>query len=247
MTQLSREASPPRPELSGERRRVGWSEFRHSYPGLLATLSIALLVILAADVWLVLKWRRYRRETDRLWSGMSSVERQKTQMALASDESRLRIMLELIRRQARVDKDLHLSISVDSGVMRFEQENALLRETQVEVGPEKTVGQASDTIKMVTPRGSRTVERILGASDGWEIPSWVYPDRGLPVPSERTLKGALGPVAIVVTGGTVIYSMPSVGPLNDSSYILPGGVRARAADLRAIVPNLKPGVRVYFY
>jgi len=67
------------------------------------------------------------------------------------------------------------------------------------------------------------------------------------VPAERVLKGALGPVAIVVTGGTVIYSMPSVGPLNDSSYILPGGVRARAADLRAIVPNLKPGVRVYFY
>jgi hypothetical protein len=240
-------AEPASPQPVEERRRPGWSEFRHSYPGLLAALSIALLVIIAADIWLVLKWRRYRDETDRLWSGMSSVERQKTQMALASDESRLRIMLELIRRQARVDKALHLSVSVDSGVMRFEQEGALLRETHVEVGPEKTVGQAPDTIKMVTPRGARTVERILGPKDAWEVPRWVYSDRGIPVPSERTLQGALGPVAVVVTGGTVIYSMPSVGPLNDSAYVLPGGVRARAADLRAVVPNLKPGVRVYFY
>ena len=226
---------------------MGWSQFRHSYPGLLAALSLALVVILAADVWLIVKWRKYRHETDRLWSGMSGVERQKTQMALASDENRLKIMLELIRRQARVDKDLHLSVSVDSGVMRFEQESALLREVHVEVGPEKTVGQAADTVKMVTPRGARTVERILGANDAWEVPSWVYADRGLAIPAERTMKGALGPVAIIVTGGTTIYAMPSVGPLNDSSYVLPGSVRARASDLRAIVPNLKPGVRVYFF
>ena len=246
MTQLSR-AATDRPELTSERRRAGWSEFRHSYPGLLAALGVALLVVLAADIWLVVKWRKYRNETNRLWSGMTNVERQKTQMALASDEKRLRIMLELVRRQARVDKDLHLSVSVDSGVMRFERESALLRESQVEVGPEKTVGEAPDTVRMVTPRGARTVERVLGPKDSWEVPSWVYTDRGLAVPNERALKGALGPAAVVVSGGTVIYSMPSVGPLNDSAYVLPGGVRATAADIRAIVPNLKPGVRVYFY
>jgi len=41
--------------------------------------------------------------------------------------------------------------------------------------------------------------------------------------------------------------MPSVGPLNDSSYVLPGAVRARASDLEAVAPNLAPGVTVYLY
>jgi phosphoribosylamine--glycine ligase len=61
------------------------------------------------------------------------------------------------------------------------------------------------------------------------------------------LAGALGPAAIRLDGGTVIYSLPSVGPLNDSSYVLPGAIRVRASDLKAIVPNLRPGVAVYFY
>jgi hypothetical protein len=45
----------------------------------------------------------------------------------------------------------------------------------------------------------------------------------------------------------VIYSLHTVGPLNDSSYILPGSIRARAADLEAIAPNLGRGVVAYFY
>jgi hypothetical protein len=90
------------------------------------------------------------------------------------------------------------------------------------------------------------VERILGENDAWTIPPWVFHDRGL-VPGDSVLAGALGPSAIILDGGTVIYSLPSVGPLNDSSYVLPGAIRARASDLRAIAPNLQPGVAVYFY
>jgi hypothetical protein len=118
---------------------------------------------------------------------------------------------------------------------------------RVQVGPEKWVGVRPDTVLMAAPRGTRTVEKILDAGAPWEVPRWVYADRGLAEPGERTLKGALGPVALVLNGGTVIYSMPSVGPLNDSSYVLPGSVRARAADLQAVAPNVEPGMSVYFY
>ena len=102
-------------------------------------------------------------------------------------------------------------------------------------------------MRLDAPRGARTIERILDESGSWEVPSWVYADRGLQPAAERTIKGALGPAAVVLSGGTVIYSMPSVGPLNDSSYVLPGSVRARAADLKAILPNLQNGMTVYFY
>jgi hypothetical protein len=196
---------------------------------------------------MIYKRAKYRAEIERLRSGMTAFERQRTDMALASDQNHFRVMVELLRRQAQGDKDLHLSITVDSGVMHLEREGAKLRDMRVQVGPERWVGRAPDTVKMTAPRGSRKIERVLDGSASWEIPRWVYSDRGIAEPQDRTLKGALGPVAIVLNGGTVIYSMPSVGPLNDSAYVMPGSLRAKAADLRAVAPNLKPGLTVYFY
>jgi hypothetical protein len=91
------------------------------------------------------------------------------------------------------------------------------------------------------------VERVLGATDAWAIPRWVYGDRRLSPPQDTMVVGALGPVAILLQGGAVIYSLPTVGPLRDTAYVLPGAVRANAEDLRAIIPNLTPGTPVYFY
>jgi hypothetical protein len=245
----SRQSQPglKSPTPPKDRRRPGWREFRRSYPGILVTMAIALVAFLGIDAWLIRKRIRYRDEIERLRQEMTTLERSRTDAILARDENRLRLALELIRRQARIDKDLHLSVTVDSGVMFLEREGAHLREMPIQIGPEKTVGVAPDTVRMVAPRGARTIERILDEQGSWEVPAWVYADRGLQPPAERTIKGALGPAAIVLSGGTVVYSMPSVGPLNDSSYVLPGGIRARAADLKAILPNLQNGMRVYFY
>ena len=118
---------------------------------------------------------------------------------------------------------------------------------RIELGPEKTVGTSPDTVRMAVPRGARTVERVLGGSDPGDVPKWVYTDRGLAVPADRSLRGALGPAAVVLTGGTVVYTMPSAGPLNDSSYVMPGAVRLKAQDLKAVTPNLARGSKVYFY
>ena len=79
------------------------------------------------------------------------------------------------------------------------------------------------------------------------MPAWVYQDRGLTVPNNRKVRGALGPVAIVLEGGTVIYSTPARGPLSDTAYVMPGAVRAKPEDLQAIVPNLARGTKVYFF
>lgn len=210
-------------------------------------MGIALLIMLAVDFWLIYQFVEYRREIDRLRSGMTGVERNRTDMLLQSRENRFRVMVELIRRQARLDDQLHLSIAIDSGVMYLEREGAVLREMDVRVGQERTVGSPPDTVRMATPLGERTVERVLGSNDTWDVPAWVYLDRGLPAPEERTLRGALGTAAIILTGGTVLYSDPTVGPLNDPEYVMPGSVRVSREDMEAIVPNLKPAVKVYFY
>jgi hypothetical protein len=229
-----------------DRRRTAWREFRHSYPGIVATMSIAVLLFLAADAWLIYKYVHYQRQTAELRASMSGVERQRTDAILAQNENRLKVMVELFKRQAKVDEALHLSISLDSSVMYLERDGALLREMPVTIGPEKRVGSGADTMHIAAPRGRRTVERLLDESSVAALPAWVYGDRGIPA-GETQLKGAFGPAAIMLDGGTVIYSLPSIGPLNDSSYVLPGAIRVRASDLKAIAPNLKPGVAVYFY
>jgi hypothetical protein len=238
--------TPPRP-LFPERRRPHWREFRRAYPGILATMGFSFVTLIALDAWLVQKRARYVDEDARLRESMSTLQRQQADAILSNEQNKFRMMIELVRRQAQIDKELHLAIPVDSGVMYLEQDGALLREMPVQVGPEHRVGTPPDTVYMAAPRGTRTVERILGGNDPWEVPAWVYTDRGIAPPADRTIKGALGPAAIVLVGGTIIYSPTTVGPLNDSSYVLPGSVRTRAADLQAIAANLKPGMTVYFY
>ncbi|MGH7663745.1 MAG: L,D-transpeptidase [Gemmatimonadaceae bacterium] len=235
-----------RPDAS-DRRRARWQDFRGAYPGILATMGIALLVMLAVDFWLVYKHVAYRNEIERLRSGMTDVEQRRTDVLLESTENRLAIMVELIRRQAQLDERLNLAIAVDSGVMYLQREGAELRRMRIAVGEEKTVGTPPDTVHLAAPLGERTVERVLDGDDAWEVPAWVYRDRGLAVPGDREIAGALGPAAVILNGGTVIYSMPESGPLNDSSYVLPGSVRVSEEDANAIAPNLAPGVKVYFY
>lgn len=210
-------------------------------------MGFSLVVLIALDAWLLQKRERYVEEDSRLRESMSTLQRQQADAILSNEQNKFRMMIELVRRQAQIDKELHLAIPVDSGVMYLEQDGALLREMPVQVGPEHRVGTPPDTVYMAAPRGTRTVERILTDADPWEVPAWVYTDRGLTPPADRTVKGALGAAAVVLVGGTVIYSPPTVGPLNDSAYVLPGSVRTRAADLQAIAPNLKPGMTVYFY
>ncbi len=229
-----------------DRRRLGWREFRRVYPGIIRTLAIAALIFLAADVWLGMRYLRYRRETTELRASMSAVERNRADAILAQNENRLKVMVELFKRQAKVDEALHLSVSLDSSVMYLERDGALLREMPITVGPERRVGVGADTMHIAAPRGKRSVERLLDGDAVADLPAWIYADRGIPA-GETRLKGALGPSAILLAGGTIIYSMPSIGPLNDSAYVMPGAIRVRASDLKAIAPNIGPGVAVYFY
>lgn len=240
--QLTPERAPP-----VERRRPGWAEFRHSYPGILATMAVAVAALLAMDGWIIAKRMRYEREIVRLRGSMTNLERQRADQIVSQEQNKLRVALELMRRQAQLEGALHLTITVDSSTMYLEREGATLREMPVQLGPERRVGMPPDTVTLAAPRGVRTVARVFSEADVWQVPEWVYADRGIPAPANRSVRGALGPVAILLDGGTVIYSMPTVGPLSDSTYLLPGAIRARAEDLRAIHPNLSAGMRVYFY
>ena len=228
-----------------ERRR--WRGFRLAHPGVVATAAVALLVLAAGDLWLVGRRRAYGAELARLRGEMTAIERQRADLLLASDDRRVAVMLELLRRQAATDARLHLSVALDSGRMTLERDGAVLRTVAAQPGPERTVGTAPDTVRLSAPRGQRTVERVLGPDERWEVPAWVYADRRLPVAADRLADGALGGRAVVLSGGALLYAAPESGPLADPDYVLPGSVRVPLADLRAMAPNLTPGMPVYFH
>ncbi len=210
-------------------------------------LSLVLLATVVLDGALLLRRRRYVDETARLRASMTAIERQRTDAILTAEAEESGVMLELMRRQALVDDAVHLSVNTDSSTAIFERSGAELRRFAVQVGPARRVGIPPDTLQVSIPQGTRTVERLLTASDAFELPSWLWVDRGLPVPAGRSAVAWTGPDAVVTSGGTLIYSLPSTGPLADSSYVMPGAIRAPAADLAAIKANLTRGMKVYFF
>jgi type III secretory pathway component EscV len=199
---------------SGDRRRGGWRDFRQNYPGFVFTLLLALAIMLALDGFLIMKRRAYESEVARLQSNMSQQERDQTAAIVAAEENKTRIALELARRQAKIEKSLHLSVAVDSGKMYLEREGAVLREMAIAFGPEAKVG--SDSIPVVIPRGETSVARL--DSNGMTLDL-----------------------------GTVVSVTDAPSPAQDPAPIPPGTVRINKEDFKAIMPNLKLGMRVYFY
>lgn len=221
------------------------SRFRFRRRSVILAASLVLLVV--ADGLLVWRRARYREEIDRLRAGMTAIERQRADAIVAADNDKAAVMLELMRRQSQGDDAIHLAVNTDSGFVALERGSARLRVMPAEVGPERRVGTPPDTEHVVVPRGMRSIERLLGDSDRFALPAWVWADRGQPAPAERAGTGWTGPAAIVTTGGTLLYARPSTGPLADSAYVMPGAIRLAARDLRAIRENLMRGTRVYFF
>jgi hypothetical protein len=116
----------------------------------------------------------------------------------------------------------------------------------VRIGPDKSMGGGPGDVKLAAPRGRFTIAKIVDASHSWRAPEWLMAERGQPA-GAREFTGGLGPIAILLNGGAVIYSDPETGPLKDPAYVMPGAVRASTADLRTMAEVLEVGMPVYFY
>lgn len=206
-----------------------------------------LLVVLAVDGVLVWRRARYRAETERLRAAMTVLERQRADAIVAAEQDQVGLMMELIRRQATGDERLHISVSAESSFVALDRGSARLRVMPARFGAETRVGTPPDTARVTTPRGARTVERVLDEGSAYPLPRWVWSDRGLGVPAEQSAPGWTGSHAIVTSGGTLIYSLPKSGPLADTAWVMPGAVRVSATDLAAIRANLTRGMSVYFF
>jgi hypothetical protein len=200
----------------GDRRRGTWRDFRRAYPGFVFVLGLGLASMIAVDGWLLAKRVKYNHDVKQLREHMTEAERERTDAIVKSEQNKLRIAIELAKRQAKFDKKLHLNVSVDSSRMYLTREGALLREMPVQFGPERPPSEASNAPPAAIPRGERTIAELSDAK-------------------------------ITLDGGTEILSSKSAQLANDSTPIPPGSLRVSIEDLKAIMPNLSAGMKVYFY
>ena len=198
----------------GDRRRGGWRDFRRAYPGFVFVLGLGLVTMIAVDAWLFVKRVKYNHDVAELRAHMTDAERERTDAIVQSEQNKLRIAIELAKRQAKFDKKLHLNVSVDSARMYLTREGALLREMPVQFGPERPVSPGDSAPPAALPRGERTV-------------------------------ADLSDTRITLDGGISILSSSS--PAKDSTPIPPGSLRISLDDMKAIMPNLSAGMKVYFY
>jgi len=200
----------------GDRRRGTWRDFRRAYPGFVFVLGLGLVAMIAVDAWLVVKRVKYNHDVKQLREHMTQAERERSDAIVQAEQNKLRIAIELAKRQALFNKKLHLNVSVDSSRMYLTREGALLREMPVQFGPERSPSESSDAPPAAIPRGERTV-------------------------------ADLSETKITLDGGTQILSSNGARLANDSTPIPPGSLRISIEDMKAIMPNLSAGMKVYFY
>ena len=224
-----------------------WRQFHVAYPRISAAMVLGIAVFFLIDLALVYKRVEYGRDLARLRATMTEAEGRRIDAIAVAEGNRLAMAVELARQEALGDVEMHLAVDTGKGTMFLERDGAQLREMPVRIGREATVGTPPDTVRRAPPRGKCSVTRVVDGSYRWEVPEWVYIHHGQPVPADRGLPGALGPLAIFLDSGSVIYSRPATGLLSDANYVLPGSVRTEAADFAAIKSSLQPGMAVYFY
>jgi hypothetical protein len=200
----------------GDRRRGSWHDFRRAYPGFVFVLGLGLAAMVAVDGWLLFKRVSYNRDVAQLRAHMTEAERARTDGIVQAEQNKLRIAIELAKRQAKFDKKLHLNVSIDSSRMYLTREGALLREMPVQLGPERGASDSSDAPPAAVPRGERTIADLSADK-------------------------------ITLDGGAAIFTSKAPQLAADTTAIPPGSLRMSLEDLKAIMPNLNAGMKVYFY
>src|SRR4030095_5695337 len=137
---------------------------RSSSRGRIALLGF-VVIALAANAVLLTRYFNYAQETNRLRAGMTKAQRERADAVVAAEQHRLRVELELVRRQARGDRQLHLAVNVDSNRMVLERDGIVLREMPVRLGAERFPGPQGDSVISVQVLGQRTIERVLREGD----------------------------------------------------------------------------------
>jgi hypothetical protein len=218
-----------------------WRELRETYPRIANGLVLAGAVLLLADLSLIIKHIEFARQQAELRSALAQTEILRTTAVQVTEHNIGATGAGLARREMLLARELHLAVDCHKGVMYLRQSGAVLREMPIRLSPAS--GPAADSRQgnapAAQPRGRLVLARVVDGSASRELPESAL--------ARRMSTGSLGPLALVLDNGALIYSQPGTGPPVEARDLPPGSIRAEAADLEAIKANLQPGMGVYLY
>jgi hypothetical protein len=143
--------------------------------------------------------------------------------------------------------EFYLSVDTAARKLRFHYGGAILRETDVVLGPQASIeGAGGKSWTFVPVKGAFEIEGKV-AGHTWEVPEWLYLMKNEPVPETRpSIEGGLGKYVIQLPNGYVIHSPPvEASPLDGPK---PGSIMvATESDLRAIWPRIHKGTSIYIF
>ena len=224
-----------------------WRELRENYPRIAACLALASAALLLADLSLIYQRTEFGREQTALHASIARADLERASATAQAERNVVAAADGLTRRETLMASWLHLAVACDKGVMYLQRDGRVLREMPVQLSPEDSAPRGPDSLRLPALRGVHLVRRVVDGSYPWKVPEAAFLRSGEPVPADRRIPGALGPVAVLLDRGALIYAQPESGPLRYGDYLPPGGVRVAAADLEAIKADLRPGMLVYFY
>jgi hypothetical protein len=115
----------------GDRRRGTWRDFRRAYPGFVFVLGLGLVTMVAVDAWLLAKRVKYNHDVVQLREHMTAAEREKSDAIVQSEQNKLRIAIELAKRQSKFDK----KITLDGGTQILTSTSAQLANDSTPIPP----------------------------------------------------------------------------------------------------------------
>jgi len=217
-----------------------WRELRESYPQIASCLVLAGAVLLLTDLSLIIKHIEFGRQQTELRSVLAQTEIQRATAVQVTERNIGATGAGLAHREMLLSRELHLAVDRHKGVMYLRQSGSVLREMPIRLSPETSAAAArQENVLSAQPRGRRVLARVLEAGASRELPESDF--------ARLTSTGSIGPLAIILDDGALIYSQPGTGPPLGPRDLPPGSVRAEAADLEAIKADLQPGMRLYLY
>src|SRR5687767_11343582 len=109
---MERREAPWEPDKPRNRRRPRWGEFRGAYPRIVTAMALGLAGLIAIDGWLLYKRWRYAREISQTRASLTEVERARADAIIAANANRTRLQVALVRRDAQLEDDLNLAVSL---------------------------------------------------------------------------------------------------------------------------------------
>ena len=128
---------------------IRFRDFRQQYPGFLPGILVVLVMLVAIDLLLVQRRANYERQIVELRAGMTDNQRERGDALAEARGQQEKLKLELVRREAKFGKALHLSLDVDSSRLALVQEGAVLRDFPVRLGVERSLGRGDTVVSSV--------------------------------------------------------------------------------------------------